>query len=104
MLWEFEWKTEYDINSSSPIVTGPNQFVIASGYDHGTALVEVAMDGSTKAIWQNKKLKTKFSTAILHEGYGTNLLAEFSIAKGDVALALSNAPHRLIKRLKTRPI
>ncbi len=35
--------------------------------------------------------------AILHEGYGTNLLAEFSIAKGDVALALSNAPHRLLR-------
>ena len=69
LLWEYEWKTQYDINSSSPIVTGPNQFVIASGYDHGTALVEVAADGSTKTIWQNKKLKTKFSTAVLHEGY-----------------------------------
>ena len=69
LLWEFPWKTEYDVNSSSPILVGPNQFVIASGYDHGTALVEVAPDGTTKAIWQNKKLKTKFSTAVLHEGH-----------------------------------
>ena len=36
--------------------------------------------------------------AILHERYGTNLLAEFSIAKGDVALALSNSQHRLLRR------
>ena len=69
LLWEYEWKTQYDVNSSSPVVTGPNQFMIASGYDHGTALVEVAADGLTKTIWQNKKLKTKFSTAVLHEGY-----------------------------------
>lgn len=69
LLWEFPWKTEFDVNSSSPIITGPNQFVIASGYDHGTALVEVAADGTTKALWQNKRLKTKFSTAVLHEGF-----------------------------------
>ena len=31
--------------------------------------MEVAADGLTKTIWQNKKLKTKFSTAVLHEGY-----------------------------------
>ena len=36
--------------------------------------------------------------AILHERYGTNLLAEFSIAKGDVAAALAGAPHRLARR------
>ncbi len=36
--------------------------------------------------------------SILHERYGTNLLAEFSIAKGDVALALSNSQHRLLRR------
>jgi outer membrane protein assembly factor BamB len=69
LLWEFPWKTDYDVNSSSPIVVGPNQVVVAAGYDHGAALVEVAPDGSTKTIWQNKKLKTKFSTAVFHNGY-----------------------------------
>jgi len=87
LLWGFPWKTEYDVNSSSPILVGPNQFVIASGYDHGTALVEVAPDGTTKTIWQNKKLKTKFSTAVLHEGhlYGLDdaILACVNVATGE---------------------
>lgn len=36
--------------------------------------------------------------ALIHEQNGTNLLAEFSIAKGDVAAALAGAPHRLKRR------
>jgi outer membrane protein assembly factor BamB len=69
LLWEYPWKTDYDVNSSSPIVAGPNRVVLASGYGHGAALVEVAPGGAVKTIWQNNKLKTKFSTAVLHQGY-----------------------------------
>jgi outer membrane protein assembly factor BamB len=69
LLWEYPWKTDYDVNSSSPIVAGPNRVVLASGYGHGAALVEIAPGGAVKTIWQNTKLKTKFSTAVLHQGY-----------------------------------
>lgn len=37
-------------------------------------------------------------SAVVHEKNGTNLLAEFSIAKGDAAAALAAAPHRLKRR------
>jgi aerobic carbon-monoxide dehydrogenase large subunit len=35
---------------------------------------------------------------IIHERYGTNLIGEFSIERGDVATAFARAPHRLKRR------
>ena len=35
---------------------------------------------------------------MLHDKYGTNLIGEFQIAKGDVDAALGRAPHRLKRR------
>src|SRR5687767_15401374 len=35
---------------------------------------------------------------VLHEQYGTNLIGEFQVAKGDVDAALGSAPHRLKRR------
>ena len=37
-------------------------------------------------------------SALVHEQYGTNLIGEFAVAKGDVATALAQAPHRLRRR------
>ena len=35
---------------------------------------------------------------VLHDKYGTNLIGEFKIGKGDVDAALARAPHRLARR------
>lgn len=68
LLWEYPWETMYDVNSSQPILAGTNQILISAGYGHGAALVEV--NGSAvKTLWQNTRLKTRFSTGVLHEGY-----------------------------------
>ncbi len=37
-------------------------------------------------------------SAVLHDQYGTNLIGEFEIEKGDVDAALARAPHRLKRR------
>jgi len=37
-------------------------------------------------------------SSVLHEQNGTNLLAEFSVAKGDVDAAMAAAPHRIKRR------
>jgi outer membrane protein assembly factor BamB len=68
LLWEYPWITEYDINSAQPIITGPNQLVISSGYGHGAALLAIGDAGATK-IWENKKLKNKFSSSVFLDGY-----------------------------------
>ena len=36
--------------------------------------------------------------AVLHEQYGTNLIGEFQVSKGDVDAALRSAPHRMKRR------
>jgi aerobic carbon-monoxide dehydrogenase large subunit len=38
---------------------------------------------------------------LIHEHYGTNLIGEFHVAKGDTAAALAGAPHRLRRRFYT---
>lgn len=68
LLWEYPWETQYDVNGSQPILIAGNRLLISSGYGHGSALVEI--NGSAvKTIWQSTRLKTRFSSAVLHEGY-----------------------------------
>jgi outer membrane protein assembly factor BamB len=72
LLWEYPWTTEYDINSAQPIVIGENRFFISAGYDHGAALVEIIPKGDlyeARTVWQNNRMKNKFSSSVLHEGY-----------------------------------
>ena len=68
MLWEFPWKTEYDINSAMPLIVDDSHFFISAGYGHGAALVEVSAAGA-KAVWQNTKMKNKFNHSVLYNGY-----------------------------------
>lgn len=72
LLWEYPWTTEYDVNASQPIVTGPNRFFISAGYGHGAAVVELQPSGktfTTRTVWQNMRMKNKFNPSVLHEGH-----------------------------------
>lgn len=76
LLWDFPWVTEFDVNSSQPIIVDANRFLITAGYGHGSALVEVSANGntfSTKAVWQNNRLKNRFNSSVIHEGYAYGL-------------------------------
>ncbi len=68
LLWEFPWVTEYHVNAAQPIVVGPSRFFISAGYGHGAALVEVSNTGA-KAVWENTKMKNKFSSSVLYQGH-----------------------------------
>ncbi len=90
LLWEFPWTTEYDVNSAQPIVVSPNRFFISAGYDHGAALVEISRnDGrfSARRIWENKSMKNKFNSSVLHQGYiyglDEGILACVDVATGE---------------------
>ncbi len=73
LLWELPWVTEYNANATIPIVVSPNRFFISSGYDHGAAVIELSPDEdskfSTRVVWQNKKMKTKFNDSVLYQGH-----------------------------------
>ncbi len=68
LLWEHPWVTQYEVNATQPILVDANRLVMSSGYGHGAALIEVK-DNQPKVIWQNTRLKTRFNTAVLHNGY-----------------------------------
>ena len=90
LLWEYPWTTSFDINSAQPVIAGADRFILSAGYDHGAALVQIASTGNryeAKRIWENKKMKNKFSSSVLHDGhiYGLDesILACVNAATGE---------------------
>jgi outer membrane protein assembly factor BamB len=60
------------INVSQPLIVGANRFFISAGYGKGAALVELAGSGrsfTTRAVWENINLKTKFNSPVVHNGH-----------------------------------
>ena len=72
LLWEYPWVTHEGINVAQPIALTDDCFFISAGYDHGAALVEVFRrdDGyGARTVWQNNRMKNKFGSSVLYEGY-----------------------------------
>jgi outer membrane protein assembly factor BamB len=78
VLWHFVWGTAYPV-CSQPIANAgaPDQILATVGYGRGSALIKVscAADGkwSAEALWESKRMKTKFTTAVSHNGYAYGL-------------------------------
>lgn len=91
LLWEYPWPTANDINASQPVVLPPgNRVLLSSGYGHGAALLEVTHDAGrfgTRLVWENARLKNRFSSSVEHEGfiYGLdeNILTCLDAATGE---------------------
>ena len=72
VLWEYPWKTQYDVNASQPLVIGDNRVFVSSGYGTGAAVLELAREGekfTVREIWRNIRMKNQFTSSVLHEGY-----------------------------------
>ena len=72
LLWEYPWVTQEGINAAQPIVVAANRVYLSSGYGHGAAVLELAPRGDgfqTRVVWANTRMKNKFNSAVLHEGY-----------------------------------
>lgn len=67
VLWQYPWKTAYDVNAATPLVA-ENQIFITSGYGTGCAMLQVTEQGAT-ALWQNKAMQGKFSSPVAYGGY-----------------------------------
>lgn len=66
-LWEYPWKTRYDVNAADPILAGDKVF-ISSAYDHGGALLRVRGREVTR-VWENKNLRNHINTSVLVDGH-----------------------------------
>jgi len=72
LLWEFPWVTPTVPNMSQPIVFDEEYIFLSAGYGHGATLLNVIhTDGryTVESVWQNNRMKNKFSSAVFHEGY-----------------------------------
>ena len=72
-LWFVPWTNEHDNNAAQPIVhVGVRDRVFAStGYGRGSTVFAVQKTGSgwtTKTIWEQRNLKTKYCTPIQFQG------------------------------------
>ena len=65
-LWRADWKTSYDVNATTPLVSG-NRILVTSGYGTGCGLFEVSATGIAE-LWRNKELRSHFSSPILWQG------------------------------------
>jgi outer membrane protein assembly factor BamB len=72
LLWEYPWKTQFDVNAGQPLLVGDNRIFISTGYGSGAAVVEIAAaDGrlAAREVWRNTRMKNQFSSSVLLDGY-----------------------------------
>ena len=62
-----EWKTSYDVNATTPIISDDKIF-ISSGYNVGGGVFQ--FDGSKLvSVWKNKNMRNHFNSSVLWQGY-----------------------------------
>jgi outer membrane protein assembly factor BamB len=66
-LWQYPWKTMYEINAADPVVLG-NQMLITSGYKHGCSLLEFTAAGAKK-VWENKAMAMQINSPVVRDGF-----------------------------------
>lgn len=64
---EYEWKTEYLVNSATPIPSG-NKIFISSGYNRGCALLRLE-NGKLKNVYENKTMRNHCNSSVLYKGH-----------------------------------
>jgi outer membrane protein assembly factor BamB len=72
LLWEYPWSTSQGINVAQPVLLGDDRVFVSAGYDHGAAVFQIVRAGdtfSTRTIWENRRMKNKFSSSLLHENH-----------------------------------
>lgn len=72
VLWEYPWRTSFDVNASQPLVVGDNRVFVSTGYGTGAAVIELTPSGGgieVREVWRNIRMKNQFTSSVLHEGF-----------------------------------
>jgi outer membrane protein assembly factor BamB len=67
-LWQYPWRTQFDVNAADPIFTGDTVF-ISSNYNRGCALLRVGRGGRPAVVWENRNMRNHFNSCVLLGGY-----------------------------------
>jgi outer membrane protein assembly factor BamB len=68
LLWEYPFPAQMDMNCSQPVVIDETHVLLSSGDGPGAALLEISESGA-KEIWKNNRLKNKFNSSVLRDGF-----------------------------------
>lgn len=71
VLWEYPWATQMAISVAQPLLLGNDRIFLSAGYGHGAAVFEVVRAGdrfSTRTVWQNTRMKNKFTSSVVRDG------------------------------------
>ena len=75
LLWEYPWSTFNGINVAQPIVfthNGRDRIFMSASYGRGAAVFELSKAGDrfrAATIWENQRMKNKFTSSVLHNGH-----------------------------------
>jgi outer membrane protein assembly factor BamB len=75
LLWDYPWSTFNGINVAQPIVfthNGRDRIFMSASYGQGAAVFELTRSGErfqAKTIWENERMKNKFTSSVLHNGH-----------------------------------
>jgi len=75
LLWSYPWETFNQINVAQPLIWkhGENDRVfLSASYGKGAAVFELTRKGEefqTRMVWENQRMKNKFTSSVLRDGY-----------------------------------
>jgi outer membrane protein assembly factor BamB len=72
LLWEYPFPAQNDMNCSQPVVVDESSVLLSSSMGPGAALLQISKSGETyaaRAVWANNRLKNKFNSSVLYQGY-----------------------------------
>ncbi|MDB4662009.1 PQQ-binding-like beta-propeller repeat protein [Verrucomicrobiales bacterium] len=88
-LWRFEWPRE-NPKVCQPILVENDRILVSASYNMGTHLLQIRSnegEWSVEPVWKSTKLKTKFSSPVVHDGFAYGLnegrLACIDLETGD---------------------
>jgi outer membrane protein assembly factor BamB len=72
ILWQYPWKTSFDVNAADPIFSGDKVF-ISSNYGKGGALLRVG-GARPSVVWESRDMRNHFNSCVLVGGalYGND--------------------------------
>lgn len=76
VLWTFPWTNDQETNCSQPVPVGNDRLLVSTGYGKGCALLRVRHSTggwSVESLWTSRRLKTKFSSAVVHGAFAYGL-------------------------------
>ena len=76
--WSFDWGDNSDeqVNVCQPVVIDSNRILISSGYGRGSAMLQIEKSADrwrAVPIWKSKRLRSKFSSIVIKDGYAFGL-------------------------------